>query len=72
MEAIYAIFNFIYSIFDTIYKGIYGIIKIIESSINFVFSIIKILPNPLYGVMFAFVSVYLAIFVYKIFRTGKG
>ena len=68
LDSIIAIFDFIYSIFDTIYNGIYGIIKIVESFINFIFSIIKILPNPLYPCMLAFMSVYLAIFIYKIFR----
>ena len=70
MSSLIAIFDFIYSIFDSIYKGIYGLIKIIEATINFIFSIIRILPNPLYGCMFAFVSVYLVIFIYKIFRQG--
>lgn len=70
MEAITSIFNFIYSIFDTIYQGIYGTISIIRSVINFIFSIIKILPNPLYGITFAFLSIYLTIFIYKIFRQG--
>lgn len=70
MDSIVAIFDFIYSIFDSIYKGIYGIIKIIQSTINFIFSIIRILPNPLYGCMFAFVSVYLVVFIYKILRKG--
>ena len=70
MNSIIAVFDFIYTMLDSIYKGIFGIIKIAESTINFVFAAIRILPDPLYGCLSIFVSFYLSIFVYKIIRKG--
>ena len=64
------LFNFIGSIFQTIYDGITGIITILSNIIELIFNIIGILPQPLYNCLFTFVSLYLIIFTYKIFRKG--
>lgn len=64
------VFNFIGKIFSTIYEGIYGIISVISSFFNLLFNIIRILPNPLYPCMLSFLSLYLIIFIYKLFRKG--
>lgn len=70
MHSVQIIFDFIVSIFDTIVSGINGTISIITSLINLVLSIIKILPSPLYQCCYVFITLYLVIFTYKIFRKG--
>lgn len=62
--------NFIGSIFNAIYEGIYGTIQILGSIINLLINITMILPQPLYSCLVAFLSLYLIIFTYKIFREG--
>lgn len=64
------VFNFIYSILDTIISGIFGILVIISSIINFILQITLILPNPLYPCFITFVSLYSVIFIFKIYRKG--
>lgn len=71
LESISAVFDFIYSVFDTIVKGIYGIISLITSLVNLVINITKILPNPLYPCFIVFVNLYLVIFTYQIIRKGS-
>ena len=66
----WTLFDFIVSILGTIVDGIYGCIQIITSLINLFLSIIKILPSPLYQCCYIFISLYLVIFTYKIFRKG--
>lgn len=69
-DSLVAVFNFIYSIFQTIVDGIYGTIQVITSIVNLLFTIIKILPNPLYSTLYFFISLYIVIFTYKITRQG--
>lgn len=70
IDSVKAVFDFIYSLLDTIISGIYGVIDIISSVIQLIISICKIIPNPLYSAFLFFISLYLVIFTYKIFRKG--
>ena len=70
LDSVFAVFDFIGSILSTIVDGISGTVSIITSLINLIFSIIKILPSPLYQCAYVFISLYLVIFTYKIFRKG--
>lgn len=69
-DSLVAVFNFIYSILQTIIDGIYGVIQIFGSITNLILSITKILPEPLYSTFYFFISLYVIIFTYKIFRKG--
>lgn len=69
-ESVKAIFDFIYSIFDTIIQGIFGLISIVTNLIGLANSIIRILPNPLYPCMLVFLNLYLVIFIFKVTRKG--
>ena len=70
MDAIYEVFNFIYSLLDTIIKGVSGAVSIVTSTIQLIYNISLIIPNPLYGAFLSFLSLYVVIFTYKIFRKG--
>ena len=70
LDVIGKVFDFIYSLLDTIIDGIFGIVEIISSLIELIISITKILPNPLYPCLLVFLSLYSVIFIYKIFRKG--
>lgn len=70
MDSILAIFDFIYSIFDTIIQGIYGCIELVTSIVNLIINITKIIPSPMYQCLLAFLSLFIVIFSYKIFRKG--
>ena len=70
LEIIGKVFNFIYSLLDTIIDGVFGTIEIISSIIELIISITRILPNPLYPCFLTFLSLYGVIFTFKIFRKG--
>ena len=70
LDVIGKVFDFIYSLLDTIIEGVFGTIEIISSIIELIISITRILPNPLYPCFLAFVSLYGVIFTFKIFRKG--
>lgn len=70
LKSVGLVFDFIYSIFENIVNGIYGTIDIIRSIVELIFNITKILPNPLYGTLYTFLTLFLVIFTYKIFRKG--
>ena len=69
-DTLVAVFDFIFSILNTIIDGITGCVEIVLAIISFLNSICRILPSPLYQTFLAFLSVYSTIFVYKIFRQG--
>lgn len=69
-QPIIDVFDFISSILSTIINGISGVLSIFASILNFLNTIMRILPNPYYPCFLAFISVYGAIFTYKIFRKG--
>lgn len=64
------LFNFLGQVFSAFYEGFIGIINIVKSFFNLLFSFIGILPNPLYSCFLYFMTLYLAIFTYKIIRKG--
>lgn len=64
------VFNFIASVINTIIDGIQGLTDILTSVIELILSITRILPNPLYPCLLAFLGVYSTIFIYKIIRQG--
>lgn len=70
MNAFFEVIQFVYSLLGTIVEGIYGIVSIINAIFTLVNNMIAILPNPLYNCLLFFISLYLIIFVYKIFRKG--
>ena len=70
LDSVNVVIDFILSIFFSIVSGINGCISIITSIINLILSIIRILPSPLYECTFVFVTLYLTVFTYKIFRKG--
>ena len=63
-------FAFLGGILSTIIQGIEGLTSIIRSIIELIFAITRILPNPLYPCLLAFLGVYSTIFIYKIIRQG--
>ena len=69
-DTLISVFDFIYSLLDTIIQGIYGVIKIVSSLLELMISIARILPNPLYACFISFITLYGVIFTYKIFRKG--
>lgn len=70
IDSIVYVFDFIYSVFDTIIQGIFGLITIVTNLIGLANSIIRILPNPLYPCMLVFLNLYLVIFIFKVTRKG--
>lgn len=72
MSSILAVFDFIYTFLDTIIKGVYGLFHIVQATLLLINAIIRILPDPFYMCMVVFIRCYIAIFAYKIVRTGKG
>lgn len=70
IDSIVYVFDFIYSVFDTIIQGIFGLISITTNLIGLANSIIRILPNPLYPCMLVFLNLYLVIFIFKVTRKG--
>ena len=64
------VFNFIYSILDTIIKGITGCVGIVVSLVDIVVEIARIIPEPLYTVFMIFFDLYIVIATYKLFRKG--
>lgn len=69
-QPIIDVFNFIYSILETIIKGIYGCVEIVISLFEMIVEITRIIPDPLYTLFIVFVNLYFTIAVYKIFRKG--
>ena len=69
-DSLVAVFNFIYSILNTIISGIYGVIQVFTSIFNLIVSITEIFPQPLYSTFCFFIALYVTIFAYKIFRQG--
>ena len=63
-------FGFIGSVLSTIIQGITGLTTILISTIELIISITRILPNPLYPCLLAFLSVYSTILIYKLIRKG--
>ena len=63
-------FGFVGSLLSTIIDGITGLTSIVYSIIELLISITRILPNPLYPCLLAFLSVYSTIFIYKLVRKG--
>lgn len=63
-------FGFVGSVLSTIIQGITGLSTIIISIIELIISITRILPNPLYPCLLAFLSVYSTILIYKLIREG--
>lgn len=70
LDTIVSVFDFLYSILDTIINGIKGITLLIYNVIALFNNIIKVLPTPLYLVSITFIGVYTTLFIYKLVRKG--
>ena len=69
-DPIVSVFNFIGSVLSTIIEAITGITSITASILNLVVSIMRILPNPLYPCLLAFLGLFSVILGFKIIRKG--
>lgn len=67
-KGLVAVFDFIYSLLDTIINGIRGITSIITNIINLILSLIRILPTSLYLITFSFVGVFSVVFIFKLIK----
>ena len=69
-ESVVAVFNFIFSVLETIVNGISGITSILVNVISLLLSITKILPTSLYVITYSFISVFSIVFLFKLIRKG--
>lgn len=70
IESVKAVFDFIYSLLSTIIEAINGITLIFENIFTIIFNIIRVFPTSMYLIIFTFISLYLTIIIYKLFRKG--
>ena len=68
--SVISVFQFIFSLLQTIIEGVWGIYKIILNIPKTIDSILHIMPIQLYAPFSTFLTLYFIIMIFKLFRKG--